>query len=366
MAENEQKEGRILVIDDEETIRFAVRMILEHAQYEVLEAEDGRAGLQTVEESVPDLVLCDIEMKETDGISTLKMFRAGDSTKDIPFIFLTGMDPHRYRRLGMSLGADDFLTKPFDENDLLQAIRARLARKKELTERHEKRIGELIRNITHALPHELRTPLFGILGFADMLTDESSPSPEEVSRIGANIRKSAERLHSTLEKFWMLVNLELSGAEPQGASGRVTEGAHLLLKTASREIAQRFKRDADLKLEAEECTIRTDMESFDWIVRELAENACKFSPKGTPIEIALRGNGEHIGLTVRDSGRGMTNEQIESIAAFRQFDREKYEQQGMGLGLTLVRMLAERCGGSMTIESAGAGGTTVRVLIPKA
>jgi two-component system, sensor histidine kinase and response regulator len=93
----------------------------------------------------------------------------------------------------------------------------------------------------------------------------------------------------------------------------------------------------------------------------LVDNACRFSVKGTAIGIRLQH--DHT-LSVRDSGRGMTNEQIGQIGAFHQFERKKHEQQGLGLGLALVKKLAARHGADFSIESTATNGSMVTVAFP--
>jgi two-component system, sensor histidine kinase and response regulator len=94
------------------------------------------------------------------------------------------------------------------------------------------------------------------------------------------------------------------------------------------------------------------------MVEELMDNACKFSAKGNPIEVRFEPDGV---LTVIDAGRGMTLEEIEQVGLFQQFDRKKQEQQGLGLGLALVKKLSTKCGAKLLIESEISKSTTVKI-----
>ena len=117
---------KILVIEDNEDIRDNVAELLTLSGYEILEAENGKVGAQMALDNLPDLVLCDIMMPELDGYGVLHILSKHDETLHIPFIFLTAKADKVDVRKGMTLGADDYITKPFDETDLLTAIENRL------------------------------------------------------------------------------------------------------------------------------------------------------------------------------------------------------------------------------------------------
>src|SRR5262245_51708440 len=119
---------RILIIEDHAPMRRNLATVLEMEGYEVVAAENGRAGLEAIESAPPDLVLCDVMMPELDGHAVLRAIRADDLTATLPFIFLTAKGEKPDIRAGMNLGADDYLTKPVGKADLLAAVSARLER----------------------------------------------------------------------------------------------------------------------------------------------------------------------------------------------------------------------------------------------
>lgn len=126
---------RILVIDDHAPMRRSVVKLLQLENFEVVAAENGRLGLEAARAALPDLVLCDIIMPGVDGYAVLQALREAPETATVPFIFLTACEGKFDQRRGMNLGADDYLTKPVEHEDLLAAICARLARKRA----HDKR-----------------------------------------------------------------------------------------------------------------------------------------------------------------------------------------------------------------------------------
>lgn len=118
----------ILLIEDDADMRDNTAEILELANYRVLKAENGRRGVDIARKEKPDLVLCDIMMPELDGYSVLHMLGRDPATAEVPFIFLSAKTERGDVRKGMELGADDYLTKPFEESELLNAIEGRLRR----------------------------------------------------------------------------------------------------------------------------------------------------------------------------------------------------------------------------------------------
>lgn len=122
---------KVLVIEDEPDMRRNLTTILRLEKFEVLSAENGRAGLDLVARQRPDIILCDVMMPDMDGHAVLNQLRADKETATIPFIFLTAKGEKADLRSGMNMGADDYLTKPVDKAGLLAAISARLKRKEE-------------------------------------------------------------------------------------------------------------------------------------------------------------------------------------------------------------------------------------------
>lgn len=119
---------KILLIEDDITVRENTAELLELSDYEVITASDGKMGLEKAQTTFPDIIVCDIMMPELDGYDVLKALSSKPETSGIPFIFLSAKTEHKDVRKGMDLGADDYLTKPFEEDELLSAIESRLAK----------------------------------------------------------------------------------------------------------------------------------------------------------------------------------------------------------------------------------------------
>jgi signal transduction histidine kinase len=360
--------SRILVVDDDAALRGVVRMALEGEGYEVLEAGDGAEAVQMAWAQPPDLILCDVRMENMDGYRTLEALRGNSLTASLPFILMTGQADQAGMRQGMELGADDYLSKPFTVNQLSAAVGARLKKQKLVREHAERKLADLRENISLALPHELLTPLNGILGFSEILiSDHASVSPEEIESMAEAIRDSAQRLHRVIENFLVFVQLELRQA---GHAGVVAEGRPLNLRPVTAEAVERVaataQRGQDLVLEVEDAPAAILADYWAKIVSELLDNAFKFSEPGTPVRVSLKVDTEHCLLTLADQGRGMKPEHIAQVGAYMQFERRFHEQQGSGLGLAIAKRLTELHGGSLNISSPPGQGTTVEVRLRRA
>lgn len=119
----------ILVIEDSNEIRENTAEILELAGYKALTAENGKVGVQVALSEHPDLIICDIMMPVLDGYGVLHLLNKNESTRNIPFIFLSAKTERSDLRKGMEMGADDYITKPFEEIELLNAVEVRLKKK---------------------------------------------------------------------------------------------------------------------------------------------------------------------------------------------------------------------------------------------
>lgn len=135
--------SKILLIEDNEAVRENTAEILELAGYEVVTASDGKKGIEELRKATPDLIICDIMMPGLDGYGVLHILMKDPNTAHIPFIFLTAKAERSDMRKGMNLGADDYLTKPFDDIELLDAVEARLSRSEQIKKEYEPTISGL-------------------------------------------------------------------------------------------------------------------------------------------------------------------------------------------------------------------------------
>ena len=352
---------RILVIEDEPTILANVLQILEIGGYEATGAENGLEGIELARRSTPDLIISDIMMPGADGYDVLLHIRNDTAMSMTPFIFLTALADKAAMRQGFEFGADDYLTKPFTASELLVAVSTRLERHSAIVREYNRKVEDLRGNILHMLPHELRTPLNVILGYSEFLiTSSQSMGPEKITEIAERINQGGRRLNRLIENFLLYTQIKLIQADPaqfQALRGSRLTQPKVIIEQVAMQQAQQAGRDQDLQMDVENrqsvCILE---DSFKKIVEELVDNGFKFSKSGKPVQVrAAPVDGTYV-VQVNDYGRGMTGQQIADIDACMQFERGIYEQQGTGVGLSIVKGLIDLFAGTLTIESTPARG----------
>ena len=359
---------KILVIDDETMLREAIVLGLRAENFEVFEAEDGISGMQLARSIHPDLIVSDINMRGMDGYDTLAALRTDKTTANIPFVLMTGRADLKGMRLGMSLGADDYLPKPFRLNELVDVVRTRIGKQQAIRQEAETRLSELRSNISMMLPHELLTPLTGIIGMAEMIVNEADTlTPNELREFGNDIKLSGVRLHRLIMNFLVYAQIEMMTIQPERV--RLLREVNPIpvggtVENTARRKTQDVGRAADLQLDLQAGEVAMSESNLTKIVEELVDNACKFSSVGKPISVRTLTDGDWTEINVTDQGRGMKPEHVANIGAYVQFERRIHEQQGSGLGLAIVSRLAELHGGQITITSQPDMGTTVTVHLP--
>lgn len=361
---------KILVIEDVHFLRNDVMDTLRFEGFDVRGAENGLVGVQVAREYMPDLIVCDIMMPEMDGFDVLETLRNEHLTRNIPFIFMTAKTDRLDMRKGMGKGADDYVTKPFLTNELLETIRARLTKLEELRKEGEARMDRLRNAITMALPHELRTPLNTIIGFSDiMMLEANEIEPPQILEWSQHINSAALRLYRLVENYLTYVRIETLAADRARSAElmqKVTGNPASVIEFQAILSAQQNvpAREPDLELHVNHSVPVVITEAdLTKVIDELMSNAFKFSEMETQVIVSAEVVGMEYEIKVSDQGRGMTREEIDSIGAYMQFERYVHEQQGTGLGLVIAKRLVELHGGTLDITSAPKQGTTVTVTL---
>ena len=360
---------KILVIDDEEWLREMIHLALKQRGFEVIESNNGADGIEKARRELPDLILCDINMEKVDGYLTLASLRNEAPTAAIPFILMTGLADNAGMRHGMELGADDYLAKPFTTDALYAAVEARLKKAQTVRDEAERKLAHLRDNISLMMPHEMRTPLNGILSNAELLAQSADTlKSSDIAEIGKEIHDSSQRLERLIENFLIYAQLELIAADPQNVNAlRIgkTEQSDSLIREHATVQANQANRIKDLSIDLSNLSFPMAAEYLAKIVDELVQNAFKFSEPGTPVRVTSSEVFNAVVLSVSDRGRGFSAEQIAQIGAYMQFERKINEQQGLGLGLTIAKRLVQLHGGALSIEGGKGEGATIIAKLPK-
>jgi DNA-binding response OmpR family regulator len=360
----------ILIAEDDDSIRELTELNLKLAGYDVQPCRDGMEALEHLTHAPPDLILSDVVMPRVDGFELLRTVRRSPRWKTLPFVLMSARVENTDQRMGMSLGADDYLTKPFKAEDLLRTVELRLERAellREITQSHQ-------HFLSRVLPHELRTPLTGIIGYAELMIqlaqNSETLSPATLADYGRNIGKSGMQLLRLAEDFSLWAEYELAaecgkcGEQPKWTA---TTLSGVELSRQFRQCAHECGRNPDLEMQIAGGCVTLPVPGVERVLRHLVENAFNFSQPGAKVWVEARPTDIGYCFTVTDRGRGMSPEQIQRIGLLRQFDRDTYEQQGMGLGLALASRLSELSGGELRVEpNVDAPGIRVEFKLPLA
>lgn len=411
----------ILVIDDTpENLRFLVDFLSRNS-FKVLVAYNGESGLKKAELAQPDLILLDVMMPNMDGFDVCRILKSKLQTKDIPIIFMSALSSTLEKLKGFKLGAADYITKPFQIEEVLarvtthlnvyhlqrqliqqnqqlleeinrrtqaelereKALDALQAEKASLAKRVEERTVDLQRanlELIRALrlkdeflaniSHELRTPLTAILGLSEILKDEIyGPINKKQHSTLNTVEKSGYRLLDLIDDLLSYSKLEAGKLTLTIDTVSVKEVCQASLNKII-EAARRKKILVSMTTSNTVETIQADKYCLEKILVNLLSNAIKFTPTGGTVELDVGTNAENndiVHFSVQDTGIGIAKEDLKYLfEPFVQLDGSlNRAQEGTGLGLSLVRRLTEMHQGSISVESEVGKGSRFTLSLPR-
>jgi two-component system sensor histidine kinase/response regulator len=360
----------ILVVEDEPYILEIVSFLLTDEGYRVLQATNGLDALDIVSYEKPDLIISDVKMPGMDGFALCEQVRQDPDLAQIPFIFLTAKSERGDIRHGMGLGADDYLIKPFEPEELLSAVSARFARAAQTQAAIDRAGADLQDSIIRTLTHEFRTPLALIVGYTELLESGGQEMiVRDLENILEGLHVGSARLMTLVEDFLLLSKLSTGALQRHVAVGCEPISPDLVVSSRMAEAANKANSRQVVLLtdcQAPAARIAILREHLVEIVDRLVDNAIKFSkPAGGKVTVTTALDEKGWRLMVVDEGIGIRAEALQWIfEAFRQVDRNKLEQQGSGVGLTIVRGLVEGYGGVITVQSVPGEGSTFSIWLP--
>ncbi len=367
-------EGRkvILIVEDNVAILQGLAELLTDAGYETLTATNGYEALARMQETAPAIIISDIMMPEMDGYDLYRKVRERNEWVDIPFIFLTAKTEEEDIIKGISMGVEDYITKPFDMGVLLARIQARIKRAEELQEAAKQRQDAIRQEIINVLSHELRTPLTYIVGYTDLALEElKSLNPEEFEDFLQGIKHGSERLRRLVEELLLVVKLEsgqLAQRYRQDAY-RYEELANLILHIVRSQRHEHANSQVAIMAEIPPALPPVILEEtlFADALNRLIDNAFKFSPPGKTIYIKAEADAREIRIAVRDEGIGIARSELSQLfRRFGQINRQQHEQQGAGMGLYIAYAIIQMMGGTITVTSQVGKGSTFTIHLPVA
>lgn len=333
---------------------------------EVIHSSDLQGALNYICNFLPDVTLIDISSLKTNCENFIKQLRDNPYTSCLPVIVLTEKFVKKEFRDFIEAGANDYLTRGSNAEEIIKAIYAQLKKVSKVKRNYENKLNEFKRYLTSVMPHEFNTPLTAILGFTDALKSEfQNLTAEDAGEMLNYIKDSALRLKSTADKIIiysdvLALGTILSGDETLARATVVVD--QLLFKKIITENEKIRNRQNDIEINVTEGKVIFLREYLLPVIEEILENACKFSAPGTRIAIQGRTILYKYHLQITDEGVGLPPGFINRISAFNQYNRDKYEQQGLGLGLAIVKTAMNSFGGELEFESVNHKKTIAKLL----
>jgi signal transduction histidine kinase len=376
---------RVLVVEDNADLRSYLAGLL-GARFEVEVAADGQAALERARQSPPSLVLTDIMMPGLDGFALLERLKFDPRTASVAVVMLTARAELGDKLRGLEIGADDYVLKPFNPRELLARITAQVSLRRaqrqletyatELERLVEEQVGEIRRqnrvleeaqremeDFLFIASHDLQAPLVTIAGYAHLLQTRLA------SHLGAVEVRAAERIQLSVKAMQALIDSLLALArvrhrEPERRRIDLREIIHNILDQLGATIDE---TQTTIELLPVPKVAYGDATQISQILRNLVENAIKYRDEARPLRVQIGASDEEgaITLFVRDNGVGIAPEHHHLI--FRPLSRLEQVRQvgGTGMGLYIVRKIAEAQGGKVWVESQLGLGSSFYVRLPR-
>ena len=360
----------ILVVEDDPAVLEGISISLMQAGYLTVTAGNGAEGLEQLKEVKPDLILSDIMMPTMDGYEFYKALRTDPSWQLIPFVFITAKGQPHEIRVGKQLGVDDYLVKPFEVDDILVTVEARLQRARTINDANQQEFQLLKERITKLLNLELRTPLTHINGYSEMIAENADHIDQQaLTEFLNSIRKGSSQLTRFMDDLLLLVAIEGGNAREQFDQDKsLLESPQELVE----DVAATFETAAIGKgiiLHVETSPLPPVQAKTDYLsiaLNRLIINAIKATPGGGRIEINAYTKDNTLFIAVSDQGDGIPHDERPFIFdVFGMVDNEHYEELGSSLGLTIARELVGLHGGWITADNGQNGvGSTFSIMLP--
>ncbi len=357
----------ILLVDDEQANLELFSAILQEEGYRTLSARTAVYALELLEGNKPDLIISDIYMPEMGGFEFYERVQALPAARSIPFIFLSALTDRAHVREGKELGADDYLTKPIDIDELVTTVRGKLKKAAVVRNAMQSEFNSLKEQILSTLSHEMNTPLTYIIGFSEIISNEASQiTTGELKEFAELIQHGGTRLKSLVDDFLETIQIDSGQTSKYYDNDRRLFSLKDVVSSLTSEYEPLAKEknlqlqvtaDGELKIFASESLMRD-------LIGRLLSNAIKFTAKG---KVTLRSFSadDHATVEVVDTGIGIPDGDLPRIyEKFYQINKDRQQQQGAGLGLYIARNLAviNRCG--LSISSSEGVGTKAVLSIP--
>jgi len=365
----EKKRPTILIVDDNPNNIKVLAIILTPFNYKIVIATDGAGAVEMVDRVRPDLILLDIMMPIMDGYEACKIIKSKKENVNIPVLFLSALDEKESIVEGFEAGGVDYITKPFNKEELLSRIRTHLELKLtrdeiEKSNNHLTDLNSMKDKILSVIGHDLRDPVSSLKMTLDYLEQANLKSCDDFMNY-------IEIMSFTVNEVFSLLENLLGWAKSQ--SGNVVVNPEIIKLNDLIQSVYRLQRSSIQNkkiffenLVDQDIRVFTDFNSIYTVIRNLISNAIKFTPVEGSIFLEAETRESTVLLKIRDTGVGIPSENLSKL-----FDSKKHfttygtnNESGSGLGLVLCKNYVEMNGGTIDVESEVNKGTTFFIALP--
>lgn len=367
---------KFLLVDDLEANLIALEGLLAREGLELLKARSGPQALELLLVHQVALALIDVQMPDMDGFELAELMRGTDRTRSVPIVFLTAGTVDQQRRIrGYETGAVDFLPKPIDPANLLNkaAVFFELDRQRQQLRAANEKLAESNAALARAdrrkdeflamLAHELRNPLAPILTGLEVMM-ASPGNAEIVGNLAAMMRRQMAQMVHLIDDLLDISRINTGKIALKPEEVRLLTVIEDAIES-SRPLIDKAGHQLDFTIDDPQIFLTGDPHRLSQVISNLLSNAAKYTPQGGRIAIHVaRHSSGQASIRVIDNGEGIAPDQIDRIfGLFEQVDPKR--QNGLGLGLPLVKNLVTMHRGSISATSGGVGkGSEFTILLP--
>ena len=365
-----RSEYKILVVDDVVSNVLLLKILLTNEKFQVLTANNGTSCIEMAKTHQPDLILLDVMMPDISGFDAAVILKKDAETADIPIIFLTALNSPSDLVHGFQVGANDFLTKPFNKEELIMRVmhQISLVAAKRIIVRQNEELRRTINNrdkMYSVIAHDLRSPMASIRMVLNLVVQTVSPDAigPEMYYLIDKANKETEETHDLLDNLLKWTKSQtgrLKVAYQNFEVMDVVTGVYGIFTM----IAETKKIALTMEENAKGLKVRADKDMLNTVVRNFLSNAIKFTPEGSAIEIVVDQKDEFAKISIRDHGVGISADRIEGLFHKGETTYGTNNEEGSGLGLQLCKDIAVKNGGDVMVESVLGEGSTFSVLVP--
>ena len=361
----------ILIVDDNQTNIILLQAILKRAKYNTVSATNGTDALRIMQEMHPDLVLLDIMMPEMDGYEVARRKDEIEDIQSIPFLFVTALSDTNSMVKGFKAGCSDFITKPFNTEEILIRIHHQIinVENRRIINSKNEELKSLIRNrdkLYAVVAHDLRSPLGTIKSVLDILDENLNNEiiGFELYDLLHATTESADELFGLLENLLFWTRTQMGKLIFQPKEIKITDAVTDAIKATS-SMSNIHRIDISYSDNTGNATVLADKNMITTVIRNILVNAIKFSDEDSSIEIETKIVDNQLSCSITDHGCGMDDEVKQALQQQISITTTgKHQEEGTGLGLTLCREFIRAHNGNLSFESEMNVGTTFTFTIP--